>query len=186
MLPPIVGAGFILRKAALVAVCVSLLVRSCSGDGLTASDTPDGLYITLDWVGTEVLYRPVEGKHDLSLLFILSASCGWCQKLKNETPADPDVVQILGESFNIARIDFAVDTAVFWEDLTVSSRYLAGQVYGVGSVPTTIVLDYEGVEIRRIVGYKEPDTFAGILEEIRPGRQSAVRPTRLDGPPSRP
>ncbi|HUU45139.1 MAG TPA: thioredoxin fold domain-containing protein [Acidobacteriota bacterium] len=165
-----VRSDCVIRFLTLIALCSTPFLLSCSGDCPTGSDTPDEIYTTLNWVGTEVLYRPVEGKHDYSLLFVLDARCGYCQRLKRETLTDPDVIQILGESFNIAQIDFTVDTAVFWQDSTVSSTYIARVVYGVQAVPTIIILNYKGEEIVRGVGFREPDELITILEDVLDGR----------------
>lgn len=155
----------IARSARLGSVVFGVLsVLSCSHDRPTKSDE-----LSLNWVGTSVLYHPTNGKKDHSLLFVLATWCGWCKKMKSVTFADTSVCRILNESFNIAQIDPDSDSLVVYQDTSVTCRYLAGTVYDVRGYPTTVVLDKGGALIGPIPGYQEPVAFVDLLQRIRDG-----------------
>ncbi|MEW5700826.1 MAG: thioredoxin fold domain-containing protein [Candidatus Zixiibacteriota bacterium] len=139
---------------------------SCSGPRPTQPNTEPPVPTTLQWVGTEVLYRDVPGKHDHSLLFVLATWCGWCKKLKAETLTDSTVIHILGKSFNIAQIDPDSDTLVAYADSSVTCRGLARTIYRVTGYPTVIVLNREGRETSQIVGFRTATALVKELEQI--------------------
>jgi thioredoxin-related protein len=141
-----------------------LSALSCSRDRPTKSDE-----LSLNWVGTTVLYHPTEGKKGHSILFVFAAWCGWSKKMKSVTLADTSVCRLLNESFNIAQIDPDSDSLVVYQDTTVTCRYLAGTVYDVRGYPTTVVLGNGGALVGFLSGYLEPEVLAGWLRRIRDG-----------------
>jgi hypothetical protein len=122
---------------------------------------------TLNWTGTAILYDTVIPKKDYSLLFILVPWCGWCNKLKAETLIDSTVIRVLGESFNISQIDADSDSLVAYADTNVSCKSMARSIYKISGYPTIIVLNSDGAETGRIIGYYDPSEFTGILDSIR-------------------
>ena len=122
---------------------------------------------SLNWQGTAILYDTVIPKKDYSLLFILVPWCGWCNKLKAETLIDSTVIRVLGESFSISQIDADSDSLVAYADTNVSCKSMARSIYRISGYPTMIVLDSDGTETGRIIGYYDPSEFTGILDSIR-------------------
>ena len=159
-------AGRSVLISAVLAAALALV--GCSADHAVnpQKHEPTPHYTTLNWVSTAVLYGESEGKHDLSLLFVLKATCPACQLLKARTLTDSTVIQILGESFNIANIDVTVDTLVSYRDSVVTVRHLALAIYGVEYVPTIIVLDRHGNEKTRLADYYPADKFASELRGL--------------------
>ena len=142
------------------AILIALILWSCSGPKPT---TP--VYTELNWVGTEALYGTTPKKKDLSLLFVLVDWCGYCKRLKSETLTDPDVIQKLGESFNIAQINGESTEETPYMDTTMACRDLA-HLYGVRGYPTIIVLDRSGEYLEIDAGFKDADDFLDMLDRI--------------------
>lgn len=77
--------------------------------------------------------------------------CGWCKKLDAEVFPRPEVAEALAK-FVCAHLDAEKD-----EGQTLAVRY------GVRGFPTLVVVDAEGAEIDRIIGYRAPKAF---VEEV--------------------
>jgi thioredoxin-related protein len=154
--------------AALATGLLLFLTVSCSNNPAG----PSGNYETLNnWVSTSVLYDTTIEKKDYSLLFIMTDWCPHCTNLKQTTLVDPTIVEMLAASFNIAKIVGDADTEVAYRDTMMASKDLAHQVYGEdGSIgyPTVIVMNRQGDELDRIVGYRDPDEFAAELAAYLP------------------
>ncbi len=144
-----------------------LAVIGCSKKS-TQSTTPPVDFEVIRWVGTEVLYSDAEadGKKDVSLLFVLVSWCGHCNHLKSETLKDSTVITTLNSRFNCAQIDGDSDSLVVHGDSTVTCREMRSTIYGVSGYPTIVVLDRSGIETTRILGYKSPEQFVAILNEL--------------------
>jgi thiol:disulfide interchange protein len=76
--------------------------------------------------------------------------CGPCKRLEEETFSDERVRKVLTEKAVAIQID--VD----------DNQPLAGR-YGVRSIPCMVVIDGEGKEVGRLVGFHDADRF---LEEV--------------------
>lgn len=79
--------------------------------------------------------------------------CKWCKVMADSTLPDP-YVQLYLKNFALAHINAEVDT-------NTANRY------GVKSYPTTLILNRQGVEIDRLVGYYPPEEFvAGVTNAL--------------------
>lgn len=86
-------------------------------------------------------------------VYARSVSCGWCKKFEAETFTNTSVIKTLNENFVLVSIDV-------YEQKNESRNF---RVYG---TPTEIFLDSRGIEIRRIPGYTDTETFLNVINEI--------------------
>lgn len=108
-------------------------------DGLNVSTHPDA-----------VLNQP----HDKNVMLVFdSASCVYCDMLKENVLSNPDVQKVLNDKYIVALVDVSKNT-----DLAL--KYKA---YG---TPVTVILNQSGDEIYRIEGYVESDDFLDGLKGI--------------------
>ncbi|RPI78601.1 MAG: DUF255 domain-containing protein [Desulfobacteraceae bacterium] len=85
------------------------------------------------------------------VLVLYSPECHFCEQLLNETLKDP-VIQALDERFVWVKINSLEDRALF-------------DYYKQEGYPLTVVLNKDGLEIRRIDGYLPAEQFRAELEE---------------------
>jgi len=93
-----------------------------------------------------------EAQKTNKLIFVVfSASwCPACQQLESETLVNEKVTQKLSQSYVAVKID--VDT-----NPELSSKY---EVY---SIPTLIIMNANGVEIKKIEGYQSPEQLLSVI-----------------------
>lgn len=84
--------------------------------------------------------------------------CGWCKKLDAEVFPEPEVIAALS-AFVCAHID-----AEKGEGPDLAKRY---DVHG---FPTLVIVDADGAEIDRLVGYSAPAAFVSEVQRIASGR----------------
>lgn len=84
---------------------------------------------------------------------IMTNSCGYCTKLKNNTLPDGNVRAELS-TLNAQQV--YADNA--------SGRAIASR-YGVTGYPTTVVVDPSGAVVKKIVGYYPPNDYAAQLRQ---------------------
>ena len=106
------------------------------------------------------------------LIDFSTAWCGWCKKLDAEVFPRAEVVESL-KKFVCAHLDAEVG-----EGETLAKKY------GVRGFPTLLVLDAEGAEIDRIVGYRNPKAFVEEVGRIARGEGTlpALRKAVADHP----
>lgn len=78
--------------------------------------------------------------------------CYWCQQLDKKVYPDKRVSELIDKYFVLAKINAEQDTA------TASK-------YDVSAYPTIVILDTDGVVLKKILGYEAPKLFAADLED---------------------
>ncbi|MDO8870946.1 MAG: thioredoxin family protein [Methanobacteriaceae archaeon] len=86
----------------------------------------------------------------LVFAFFSANWCPACQQLESETLVNEKVTQKLSQNYVAVKID--VDT-----NPELSSKY------GIYSIPTLIIMNSNGEEIKKIEGYKSPDQLLSAL-----------------------
>lgn len=78
--------------------------------------------------------------------------CGWCKEMDKNVYTNNKVVEIIKKSYIPLKIDGDKNSEM-------ANRY------GISSYPTTLILDKDSNELKRIVGYIEATNFSQMLEE---------------------
>jgi thioredoxin 1 len=86
-------------------------------------------------------------------VYARSESCGWCKKFEAETFTNQGVARILKENFILVSID-------------VYKQKNETRNFRVHGTPAEIFLDPRGIEIKRIPGYIDTETFLNTIDEI--------------------
>lgn len=117
------------------------LALSSSNNNETKTDTSN----SLQW-GTDLNQAMQEAKNTDKQIFVdfYAGWCSYCQEMDKVTYTDPQVKEKLTQNYVLLKVD--VD-----ENPELSSQY---QAY---SLPTMIILDSNGNEIKRIIGYQTPE-----------------------------
>lgn len=93
-------------------------------------------------------------KQDKNVMLVFdSDSCVYCDLLKENVLANPDVQKELNDKYIVVLVDVNKHS-------DIALKYKA---YG---TPTTVILNQSGDEIYRIEGYVESDEFLNGLKEI--------------------
>jgi thioredoxin-related protein len=92
-----------------------------------------------------------KGTGKLVLVSFLDPCCGACNRLKSSTLTAECVRAYVDEHFIAIKFESGADSDQFMR-------------FGVTAMPTVVVLDAEGNEVFRKIGYFEPEEFVGKLE----------------------
>lgn len=149
---------------AATAITWSMSDHALADDYAVAADTPVWHRdVSTAWQQAVEEDRPL-------LMFISTASCGHCRRMKSTTYADPNVAALVGESVVAVAIDGK-------RQRSLVRRHL------VRSYPTTLVISPDGREVGRFVGYVSPSDFrrrlARAVDLSVDPQYVAERPTRL-------
>ncbi len=82
--------------------------------------------------------------------------CHWCKVLDTVTYIDPAVIKFFDEEMLLVKVNAEVDTALT-------------QKYHVSGYPTLVMINKDGEEIDRLVGYAEPTEFMEIFRNYANG-----------------
>ncbi len=102
------------------------------------------------WLSFQEALDTAQREHKRVLVDFMAEWCGWCKKMDQEVYTDKDVIA-LSRTFVFAKVDGDRQP-----DLA--------RGYQVDGYPTVIVMDAEGKELHRIVGYKPAPDF---LKEVK-------------------
>ena len=157
---------------------VLALVLSCSKSEDNNTNPVDNnrtfgdgtVYTSITWVGTEISYDSTAVKKDFSMLYFTADWCGWCRKMESETLTDANVIQIIGESYNMCWMNISSDSLVVFMDTTMIINDVKLN-YTIPGTPTMVILDRKGNYLSKIVGYQDAETFAATLHSLRSNLQ---------------
>jgi thioredoxin-related protein len=88
-----------------------------------------------------------------AFVYFHSRSCGWCKKFEEEVLTDKEVISAIKSSF----IPISID---------VNEQGKISRSFDVWGTPTMVFLDGD-MEIRRVRGYMDAETFSATLNEIK-------------------
>jgi thioredoxin-related protein len=93
--------------------------------------------------------------------------CGWCIKLQRETFSKPEFQKLAAESLVLVELDFPQGKEQS-EELKNQNLELA-EKFGIQGFPTLVLLDAQGKEAARNVGYLPggPEAFTKWVESAR-------------------
>jgi len=127
----------------IVVIIISLLVLVLSIHTLTSKETESNTN-SIQW-GNDLNQAMEEAKKSNKTIFIdfYADWCSYCGEMDEETYTDPQVKEKLTQNYVLLKVD--VD-----ENPDLSSKYTAY------SLPTIVIVDSSGNEIKRIIGYQTP------------------------------
>lgn len=146
----------------LLSGCLNVESRKVNEDNLTGStpleNSPEtGKNITLQGLtfNTELgtSFEMAKSAEKPVFIYARSKDCGYCRKFEAETFTNQTVIKTLNENFILVSIDVQKQ-----QNETINLR-----VHG---TPTEIFLDQNGVEIKRIRGYVETQSFLDTIDQI--------------------
>lgn len=128
----------------IVVIIISLLVLVLSIHTLTSKETESNTS-SIQW-GNDINQAMEEAKKSNKTIFIdfYADWCSYCVEMDEETYTDPQVKEKLTQNYVLLKVD--VD-----ENPDLSSKYKAY------SLPTIVIVDSSGNEIKRIIGYQTPE-----------------------------
>jgi thioredoxin 1 len=127
------------------AVIVLLLVAGVAISSLTASKTESNSSDSLQW-STDLDQALAEAKSTNKTVFVdfYADWCSYCKQMDSGTYTSTQVMEKLNQSYVLVKVN--VD-----ENPDLSTKY---QAY---SLPTMVIMDSSGNEIKRITGYQTQD-----------------------------
>lgn len=140
-------------KKSIIAIGIIVLVTivAFAALGSQNQNTPQNESTSLNW-HTDLDSALVEAKQINKPIFIdfYTTWCAYCKQLDETTLSDPKVQEKLSKNYVVAKID-----ADKYPD--IASNY---KIYG---YPTLLILDSNGVELKRIEGYVDSNTLLNQL-----------------------
>ena len=126
-------------------VIILLLVVGVAISSLTGSKTESNSSNSLQW-GTDLNQALADAKATNKSVFVdfYADWCSYCKEMDSGAYTSTQVMEKLNQSYVLVKVD--VD-----ENPDLSTKY---QAY---SLPTMVILDSSGNEIKRITGYQTPD-----------------------------
>jgi thioredoxin-related protein len=149
----------------LVLALGSLIVAGLATAGEPSKAEPGTGAESLEWVeyGVALEQAAREDKH--IVIDFYTNWCGWCKVMDRKTYTDARVMQLLNESFVIAKINAESNKRFSVGDRQMTGREIAQQ-YRVQSFPMTWFLKPDGSPLASIPGYIEADKFTRALEYV--------------------
>ncbi|HII84430.1 MAG TPA: DUF255 domain-containing protein [Methanobacterium subterraneum] len=128
----------------IVVIIISLLVIVLSIHTLTSKETETNTN-SIQW-GNDLNQAMEEAKKSNKTIFIdfYADWCSYCGEMDEEALTDPKVKEKLTQNYVLLKVD--VD-----KNPDLSSKYKAY------SLPTIVIVDSSGNEIKRIIGYQTPE-----------------------------
>lgn len=111
--------------------------------------------VTLPWLPSIEEGKAAAAKVNKPIFIDTSAEwCVACQELEEYTFSDPEVAEILKDQFVLVQLDFTKNNA---------ENKAARKALNVIGMPTLIVMDPQGNEVKRDYGFMEKDKFLSFL-----------------------
>lgn len=94
-------------------------------------------------------------------VYARSEYCSACKKFEAETFTDQKVIKTMNENFIMLSID-------------VDKQKTETRNFRLRVTPTAVFLDKNGIEIKRMLGYRETGAFQSIIDEILRSKEAKV------------
>ncbi len=156
-------------KLLLFALCVGLVACAFSGCGRSQKDKPSEPTAEFSW-GTDLPAATAQTKKEKKLVvmdFTGSDWCGWCIKLKKEVFDTPDFAKYAKDNLVLVEVDFPSKKKMSAE-LKKANDALKDK-YDANGFPTIVVLNGEGKQVWKQVGYMAggPKAWTEKLDDAR-------------------
>lgn len=140
-----------MKRLHIIAVIVCLVIGAFAIFNAQNNNDPVQSTSDLNW-NTNFNSALSEAKQENKQVLIdfYADWCGACQQLDQDTFSDAKVKEKLNQNYVLLKVD--IDT-----NPELASQY---QIY---SVPTIVIIDSEGQEVRRQEGYFPPDQFLNFI-----------------------
>ncbi|NYB53002.1 MAG: thioredoxin family protein [Methanobacteriaceae archaeon] len=128
----------------LAIILVSFLAVALAFSSLNSDQTRDNT-ISLQW-GSDLNQALQEARTNNKSVFVdfYADWCAYCKEMDEETYRDPQVKEKLSQNYVLVKVNVDGNP-----DLSLK--------YKAYSLPTMIILDSEGNEVKRIVGYQNAE-----------------------------
>lgn len=142
----------------LGAVLLGVLGVSCLYVLSGEEDADDASYSVIDWIWNDydVVLEKAHSEEKLVLVDFWAVWCKECKEMDKKAFRDPEVVELL-EHFVMLKVDV--------DEVPELKAHFA-----VGGMPTIVVVNAEGEEIARVVGYQNAVQLKAFLEEVIHGQ----------------
>jgi len=98
------------------------------------------------------------------IVFFEQDGCPACLKMARTTFSDASVTERLKQRFVLVAVDIFGSRETVWVDgVTRPEKGLAAQL-DIRATPTVMILDEQGKVAQQFVGYRDPKSFAAILD----------------------
>ena len=97
-------------------------------------------------------------------VFIEQKGCIYCERMAEETFADPSVAALLRSKFYMVALDMFGARDTVWVDGKKRPEKALAQSFGVRYTPTILFLNEKGEVVESSVGYRAPREFLAVLE----------------------
>lgn len=149
-----------------------LLVVSCThGPGSATTPGPSEAPPPLEWHEWEAAaFEKAQAEDRYLLVSVQAGWCHWCHVMNAETFGDPRVRRLLADRFVAIKVDSddRPDLAERFQDY---------------AWPATVLLTPDAQIVVALRGYRSPDDFAPLLQEVAEGREPVDTGAIDDAPP---
>ena len=93
--------------------------------------------------------------------------CGWCKKMDRETFKEPEVVNLINESFVPVRVDGDSPHELDVDGYKITEKSLTRSEFGVRGYPSFWFLKPDGTKLGKIDGYRTKDFMMEALTFVK-------------------
>lgn len=135
------GKYIMKMKIALLISMMFLSINSAYADGI-------------QWHGySNAVYQTAKTSNLPVMIFVMSDTCHWCEKMSSTTLTAPRVIKIINEHF-------------YPVILHANQNIPAFKKLGLQGVPAIVILDANGKIAKKLAGYNDPETLYAQLMEF--------------------
>ncbi len=102
------------------------------------------------------------------IVFFEQEGCPACLRMARTTFADGAVTQRLRRRYVLIAVDLNGARETIWADGVARPEKALAKQLGVNATPTVMILDEQGRVAQQFVGYRDPQSFAAILDAAAP------------------
>jgi len=102
------------------------------------------------------------------IVFFEQEGCPACLRMARTTFADDAVTQRLRRQFVLIAVDLNGARETIWVDGVARPEKALAKQLGVNATPTVMIFDEQGRAVQQFVGYRDPKSFAAILDAAAP------------------
>jgi thioredoxin-related protein len=102
------------------------------------------------------------------IVFFEQEGCPACLRMARTTFSDASVAERLKQRFVLIAMDIFGSRETVWVDGVARAEKALAKQLGVNATPTVMIFDEQGRAVQQFVGYRDPKSFAAILDAAAP------------------
>lgn len=134
----------------------------------------------INWLAYDDGLKKAKAENKHVFIDFTAKWCGWCKKMDRETFHEPEVIDLINQSFVPVRVDGDSPHELDINGYKITEKSLTRNEFGVRGYPSFWFLKPDGTKLGKIDGYHDKDFMVRALTYVKDYKYDTTRTGQAD------